>query len=99
VTVRAVLFLSLAALFWSGNFVVARGVSGKVPPLGLAFWRWVVALAILAVAARRPLRAQWRVIARAWPIVVPLGILGVGNFNMLVYVGLQDTTATNGLLL
>jgi drug/metabolite transporter (DMT)-like permease len=31
--------------------------------------------------------------------VVPLGILGVGNFNMLVYVGLQDTTATNGLLL
>jgi drug/metabolite transporter (DMT)-like permease len=99
VTVRAVLYLSLAALFWSGNFVVARGVSGKVPPLGLAFWRWVVALAILAVAARRPLRAQWRLIARAWPVVVPLGILGVGNFNMLVYVGLQDTTATNGLLL
>jgi drug/metabolite transporter (DMT)-like permease len=99
VTVRAVLYLSLAALFWSGNFVVARGVSGRVPPLGLAFWRWLVALVILGFVARRSLAAQWRVILRAWPIVVPLGILGVGNFNMLVYVGLQDTTATNALLL
>jgi drug/metabolite transporter (DMT)-like permease len=99
VTVRAYLYLALAALFWSGNFVVARGVAGKVPPLGLAFWRWLVALVILVVVAWRPLRAQWRTILRAWPVVVPLGILGVGNFNMLVYVGLQDTTATNGLLL
>lgn len=96
---RPYLYLALAALFWSGNFVVARGVSGSVPPLGLAFWRWVVALAILGIAARRSLAAQWRTIARAWRIVVPLGILGVGNFNMLVYVGLQETTATNGLLL
>ncbi len=96
---RPYLFLSLASLFWSGNFVVGRAVHGRIPPVGLAFWRWTVALAILAVVARRPLAAQWRTIARAWPIVVPLGILGVGNFNMLVYVGLQDTTATNALLL
>jgi drug/metabolite transporter (DMT)-like permease len=97
--VRAVLALVLAALFWSGNFVVARGVHGKVPPLGLAFWRWVVALAILLVVARKALAAQWRELVKAWPVVLGLGILGVGNFNMLVYVGLQDTTATNGLLL
>ena len=96
---RPYLFLSLASLFWSGNFVVGRAVHGRIPPVGLAFWRWTVALAILAVVARRPLAAQWRTIARAWPIVVPLGVLGVGNFNMLVYVGLQDTTATNALLL
>lgn len=96
---RAYLSLSLAALFWSGNFVVGRAVHGRIPPVGLAFWRWTVALLILLVVARRPLAADWRRIARAWPIVVPLGILGVGNFNMLVYVGLQDTTATNALLL
>ncbi len=95
----AYLHLALAALFWSGNFVVGRAVHGRIPPVGLAFWRWTVALAILLVAARRPLRAEWRTIARAWPVVVPLGILGVGNFNMLVYVGLQETSATNALLL
>jgi drug/metabolite transporter (DMT)-like permease len=97
--VRPFLYLSLAALFWSGNFVVGRAVHGRIPPVGLAFWRWAVALAILLVAARRPLAAEWRRIARAWPVVVPLGILGVGNFNLLVYVGLQDTSATNALLL
>ena len=96
---RAYLYLSLAALFWSGNFVVGRAVSGRVPPVALAFWRWTAALDILLVAARRPLAAQWRAVARAWPIVVPLGILGVGNFNTLVYVGLTETTATNALLL
>jgi drug/metabolite transporter (DMT)-like permease len=97
--VRAVLYLSLAALFWSGNFVVGRAVHGRIPPVGLAFWRWAAALGILLAVARRPLAAQWRTIARAWRVVVPLGILGVGNFNMLVYVGLGSTTATNALLL
>jgi drug/metabolite transporter (DMT)-like permease len=97
--VRPYLSLVLAALFWSGNFVVGRAMHGRIPPLGLAFWRWTVALAILLAVARRPLRAQWRILARAWKVVVPLGILGVGNFNMLVYVGLQDTSATNALLL
>ena len=98
-SLRPYLALVLAALFWSGNFVVGRAVHGRIPPVGLAFWRWTVALAILLVAARRPLAAQWRTIARAWRVVVPLGILGVGNFNMLVYVGLQETSATNALLL
>lgn len=96
---RPYLFLALAALFWSGNFVVGRAVHGRIPPVALAFWRWLAALAVLAAIAHRPLRAQWRTIARAWPVVIPLGILGVGNFNTLVYVGLQDTTATNALLL
>jgi drug/metabolite transporter (DMT)-like permease len=98
-SLRPYAFLSLAALFWSGNFVVGRAVHGKIPPVGLAFWRWTAALAVLLVVERRALRVDWRTIARAWPVVVPLGILGVGNFNMLVYVGLQDTTATNALLL
>ena len=96
---RAALYLSLAALFWSGNFVVARATHARIPPVALAFWRWTAALVILLVVARRPLAAEWRRIARAWPVVLGLGILGVGNFNMLVYVGLQDTTATNALLL
>jgi drug/metabolite transporter (DMT)-like permease len=91
--------LALAALFWSGNFIVGRAVHGRVPPVGLAFWRWTIALLVLAVLARRSLAAQWRPILRAWRVVIPLGILGVGNFNLFVYVGLQHTTATNGLLL
>ena len=93
------LLLSGAALLWAGNFVLGRAVNARIPPVGLAFWRWAVALAVLVVIARRRLAAQWPVLARSWRILVPLGILGVGNFNTLVYVGLRDTTATNALLL
>jgi drug/metabolite transporter (DMT)-like permease len=96
---RPYLFLSLAALLWSGNFVVGRAVHARIPPVGLAFWRWAVALAILVPLAWRGLRAQRRTLVAAWKVLVPLGILGVGNFNLLVYVGLHETSATNALLL
>ena len=33
-------------LFWSGNFITGRAVRDAVPPVALAFWRWVGALAI-----------------------------------------------------
>lgn len=93
------MFLTLAALFWSGNFVVGRAVQGRVPPVGLAFWRWTVALAILLLIARRGLWARRRTLLASWKRLLALGILGVGNFNMFVYVGLRDTSATNALLL
>jgi len=97
--VPAPLVLAIAALFWSGNFVVGRAVAGRVPPVALAFWRWAVALAVLLPFTWRALRDAAPVLRRSWRILVPLGILGVGNFNLLVYVGLTGTTATNALLL
>jgi drug/metabolite transporter (DMT)-like permease len=97
--VPAPLLLALAALFWSGNFVIGRAVAGRVPPVALAFWRWAVALAVLLPFTWRALREAAPLLRRSWRIVVPLGILGVGNFNLLVYVGLNETSATNALLL
>jgi drug/metabolite transporter (DMT)-like permease len=36
---------------------------------------------------------------RHWPLLTLLGILGITNYNTFAYLGLQDTTATNGVLL
>jgi drug/metabolite transporter (DMT)-like permease len=91
--------LALATLFWSGNFVLGRAVSARIPPVGMAFWRWVGALAVLLPLSYPRLKEQWPLLRGSWKIVVPLGILGVGSFNTLVYVGLHDTTATNAVLL
>jgi drug/metabolite transporter (DMT)-like permease len=93
------LLLALATLFWSGNFVLGRAVSGRIPPVGMAFWRWVGALGILLPLSWPHLKRQWPLLRRSWKVIVPLGILGVGSFNTLVYVGLRDTTATNAVLL
>ncbi len=95
----APLLLAAAALFWSGNFVVGRAVNTRVPPVALSFWRWVVCLAALLPFTHRKVRAQWPLLRREWAMLTLLGILGVGNFSMMVYLGLHRTTATNGALL
>ena len=93
------LFLSGAALLWAGNFVLGRAVNERIPPVGLAFWRWAVALAVLVSFTGGRLKRAWPLLAGSWKVVVPLGVLGVGSFNTLVYLGLRETSATNALLL
>jgi drug/metabolite transporter (DMT)-like permease len=97
--VHPALLLALAQLLWAGNFVLGRAVSAHVPPVALAFWRWAVALLVLLPFTWRRVREGWPAIRGALPVLVPLGILGVGNFNTMVYVGLGQTTATNAALL
>lgn len=93
------LLLALAALFWSGNFVVGRAVASSLPPVGLAFWRWAAATALVLVVARSHLGRDLGALRADWRIVVALAVLGVSAFNTLVYIGLHTTTAINGLVL
>ena len=53
----AYVLLTLTALFWSGNFVLARAMHAAVPPMALSFGRWLIALALLAPLALAPF---WR---------------------------------------
>lgn len=92
------LLLTLTALFWSGNMVLGRGIRGDVPPIALAFWRWVIAL-LLILPLAWPHRAQWPLLQKGWKPVLALGLLGVGGYNTFAYVGLQYTAATNAVLL
>lgn len=93
------LLLTLTALFWSGNMVLGRGVRGDIPPLALAFWRWVIALLLVLPLALPHLREQWPLLRRGWKPLLVLGLLGVGGYNTFAYIALQYTTATNASLL
>lgn len=93
------LLLTLTAVFWSGNMVVGRGIHEAVPPFALAFWRWTIALMCVLPLALPHLRTQWPLVKKHWKVLVVLGLLGVGGFNTLVYVGLHSTTATNASIL
>lgn len=95
----AYVLLALTALFWAGNWVLARGVQGHMSPIAMAFWRWTGALAILLPFVAGPLAREWPALRRAWKILALLGLLGVGLFNSLSYTGLKYTSATNGVLL
>jgi drug/metabolite transporter (DMT)-like permease len=95
------ILLSLTALFWSGNWVIGRSVvgDGQIPPVALAWWRWAIALSLMLPFALPQIRTHWPTIWQNRKIVALLGILGMGFHNLLSYVGLQFTTATNGVML
>lgn len=87
--------LVLTPLFWAGNAVVARGVVDAIPPVSLAFWRWVIALAILLPIGLSGMRREWPVIRDHWPRVLILALFSVASFNTLLYVAATTTTAIN----
>lgn len=93
------LLLVLCVLFWSGNFVLARAMSQEIPPVALSFWRWAVATLVILPWALGPLRRNWPLLRQHLGRMLLLAALGVAGFNTLVYLGLQHTTAINGLLL
>ena len=91
--------LAIAVLIWAGNWVIARAMRFDAPPVALAFWRWAIALVILSPLAIGHVRRQWRVITGAWRVLCLLALLATVLQHIPVYIGLRDTTATNGALL
>lgn len=96
---NAYLLLVLTMLFWAGNSVVARGAYEVVPPLALAWLRWMLATLIVLPFAWPYLKRDWPTIKAHWRVLALLGLLGTGTFNSLYYVGLSKTTAINGLII
>ena len=93
------LLLILATLFWAGNFVLSKAISTDVPPVTLAFGRWVLAFMVVLPFAYPYLKKDRAVLLRRWKILLPISLLGIACFNTFIYVGLQSTTAINSLLL
>jgi drug/metabolite transporter (DMT)-like permease len=92
------LLLILTTLFWSGNFVLSRGMHAAMPPLALSFWRWSLALVILLILSHRRLWQQRSLIRAHARFIVFQGLLGVTGFNTLLYLAMQYTTVINAVL-
>ncbi len=92
------LLLTLSALFWSGNFVLSRGMHADIPPLSLSFWRWTVAFLIIAPFGLRRVYKQRALLKKHRGFMLLQSVLGVTGFNTLIYLALQSTTAINAVL-
>jgi drug/metabolite transporter (DMT)-like permease len=93
------LLLSLAALFWAGNIVLARYVAGHVPPLTLSCIRWIGAFLMLLPFAWPHLKRDWPALRARLPLLVMLSATGFAINNALSYWALQYTQALNALLI
>jgi len=90
--------LILTTLFWSGNFVLSRGMHADIPPFSLSFWRWAVTLVILLFFGVRHLWIQRHIVRKHIGFIILQGLLGVTGFNSLIYLAMQTTTAINAVL-
>ena len=91
--------LIFAVLFWSGNFIVGRGIHNEIPPMTLAFWRWAVAFMIILPFSIGDIVHQFDIIRRNLKMLTVLAILSVTNFSIFIYMALKLSTATNTVLI
>ena len=98
-TVSPYLLLTLTPFFWACNWVLGRGMSSSIPPMAMTFYRWLFAILILAPFAAPHLKREWPIVWRHRRVLLLLGIVGVGSHNALAYLGLNYTTAMNGVIL
>ncbi|MFB7087295.1 DMT family transporter [Streptomyces sp. NPDC056296] len=90
----------LATLVWSGSFVTSRALGDSVPPVQHAFWRWVVALAVVAPFGARRAWRQRDLIRRHLGFVLLASLLGVTVYNTLVnQAGVTTPAANMGMIM
>ncbi len=93
------LLLSLTALFWAGNIVLARYISGHVPPMTLSCVRWIGAFFMLLPFAWPHLARDWPALRARIPLMIGLSATGFAINNVLSYGAMQYTQALNALLI
>ena len=80
---------------WAGNTIVTRSAAGVVEPASMAFYRWLLAFAVLTPFL---LPAVWRrreTVRGNWTKLAVLGVLGMALYQGLAYEAAKTTTAIN----
>ena len=96
----AYIFLILATLFWSGNFIVGKAASlFEIPPFTLNFYRWTFAWLILAPFTLKEIFKKRSYILNNIKLILILGITSITVFNSIVYYSLNFTQVISGVLM
>jgi len=94
----AYVFVNLSCLMWASNFVLGRTLREEIGPLMLTASRFVVASLFYAVILGRSALKE-RLLLRDWALLAAMALTGVVGFPVLLYQGLQLTTATDAVLI
>lgn len=93
------LLLSLATLFWAGNFAFGKVLVATLPPITLSLVRWSLSFLVLLPFAWRDVRDALPLLRQHAKPLLTMAITGVAGFNALTYVALRSTTAINAALM
>ena len=79
----------------ASNLIVARGGVEYVPPISLAFWRWVVVFLILIPFTYLSLKKNFKIIKKEYKKLFFLGAMGCGVCGAFPFLAGQTTTVAN----
>ena len=82
-------------LCFASNYIVGRLAPGEVPPIGLSFWRWVVAAIIILPFTWRGILEHALLIKFNLKLYFLLAVFLVIFGNTTIYLALNYTTAIN----
>jgi drug/metabolite transporter (DMT)-like permease len=85
----------LSVVVWAANFVIARRVIHEIPPVSLAFFRWIIAALIMIPVGYKSLIAEWKQVKEHIAYLFMTAFFGITLFNTMVYVAGHHTEAIN----
>lgn len=89
------LFIMLGILFWSGNFVAARGLAGTLEPATINLLRWVLASLIFLPFGWRALWRERKAVVRHWKVLSLLALTGISLYDTVVFLAGHTTGTLN----
>ena len=96
----AYLFLVLATLCWSGNFIVGKFATFfEIPPLTLNVFRWISVWFILLPFTYKEIYRNLPYIKKNWLVISFMGVITISTFNSVVYFALNYTQVINAVLM
>jgi drug/metabolite transporter (DMT)-like permease len=91
--------LTLATLFWAGNFIVGKAAFVEnIPPMSLVFFRWSLVWLILLPFTYKEIVKNREIILKNLPLLFFLALTSVGLFNSFTYLALVYTQVINASL-
>lgn len=93
--VLGILLAVAATIIWSGNFIIARAVINDIPPVALAFFRWLTACILLLPVAWKHIKPSWKIVQQNKAYFFWTGLTGISLFNTFVYIAGHSSTAIN----
>ena len=89
------LLLFIQPVFMASNLVVARGGIEYVPPISLAFWRWVFVFLILLPFTYLSLKKNYTIIKKEYQKLFFLGAMGCGVCGAFPFLAGKTTSVAN----
>lgn len=92
-TLMNFLFPLLAVLIWSVNAIVSKLSAAAIDPAAISFYRWLVALLVLAPFALPGVWRHRQQIKQSWWKLLVLGLLGMVMYQSLAYYAAHSVSA------